>query len=401
MASYRLHTGLRSLGIDSRMLVQYKTGQDSTVICSANGLVNRWRARYENMDHLPLRLYRDRERVMMSLGWLSNDIARQVEAQKPDLIHLHWINAGFVPVKALSQFHRPLVWRFADFWPFTGGCHYPKSCLRFQGSCGSCPMLLSRREWDVTRWTWNRKKKSWAGIDITGVTASRWLADCAASSSLFADRRMKVIPPGLNTTIYKPLDQRWARIATNLPLDKKIIMMGAWMSTTDKRKGLHLLQPTLRKLASNGWKEKAQLVVFGASEPDDPPGFGMSVRYLGYVTDDVSLALYYSAADVFVAPSTQESFGQTLAEALACGTPCVAFHVSGIPEVVDHNRTGYLAKPFDTDDLAHGIEWILEDADRRHWLSVEARKRAEEHLSTETYAARYADLFEEILRSQA
>ncbi len=138
------------------------------------------------------------------------------------------------------------------------------------------------------------------------------------------------------------------------------------------------------------------MLVFGGDEPESPPTTGLDAKYLGRASDE-SLIRLYSAADVFVCPSMEENFGQTALESLACGTPVVAFDIGGLPDMVEHERNGYLARPFSTDDLANGISWIFEDDYRRRGLSEAARKKVEQVFAIEKIAHRYASLYQELL----
>jgi len=118
---------------------------------------------------------------------------------------------------------------------------------------------------------------------------------------------------------------------------------------------------------------------------------------LGTLSDDLSLALVYSAADVFVLPSTQDNLPNTVLEAIACGTPCVAFNIGGMPDMIEHQKNGYLAQPYKIEDLAQGIAWVLENKERHRKLGDRAREKAEQEFTLEIQARRYLSLFTEIL----
>jgi glycosyltransferase involved in cell wall biosynthesis len=124
----------------------------------------------------------------------------------------------------------------------------------------------------------------------------------------------------------------------------------------------------------------------------------MKVRYLGRLHDDISLVLAYAAADVFVAPSILENLSNTVMEAMACGTPCVAFNQGGMPDLVEHGRTGYLARPFESDDLAAGIGGVLEDDVARREMGQRSRRKVEEDFALDKVAQRYAALYREMLK---
>jgi glycosyltransferase involved in cell wall biosynthesis len=138
-------------------------------------------------------------------------------------------------------------------------------------------------------------------------------------------------------------------------------------------------------------------VIFGASRPQKPPEFGFKTHYLGILKDDLSLALAYSAADVFVLPSLQDNLPNTVLEAIACGTPAVGFQIGGMPDLIEHQQNGYLAKPYQIEDLAQGLIWILENESRRQKLSDRARQKAEQEFSLQLQTQRYLNLFQELV----
>lgn len=400
-AALRLHQGLRRLNIDSQLLVQYKLGDDPTVLSPQMKLekASLKLKLTEHLDNLPLRLYRQRKSTDFSLEWVPDFIAAKVTDRKPDIINLHWVCHGFLKIETLKRFEQPLVWTLHDMWAFTGGCNYSQGCDRYTSSCGKCPLLNSDRNWDFSRWVWQRKAKAWKNLHLTLVTPSSWLAQCASSSSLFQDRRVEVIPNSLDTQIYKPLQRQIARERLNLPQDKHLILFGAMYANTDRRKGFHLLQPALQSLSQSGWQDRIELIVFGELRANEPIELGFKSHYLGKLSDDISLSLVYAAADVFVAPSLQDNLPNTVMEAIACGTPCVAFNIGGMPDLIEHHSNGYLAQPYEIEDLARGIAWVVENPERHQKLCDRARQKAEQEFTLEVQARRYESLYRELLLS--
>lgn len=396
-AAYRLHTGLKLLGIDSKMLVGLKYSDDINIIVPTTKLGKGMAILLPTLDIIPLVFYRKREPTIFSSSCLPDSLAKKVTLNNPDIVHLHWVCGGFLRIETLRKFRKPIVWTLHDMWAFTGGCHYDNSCGRYKESCGICPQLNSKKQSDLSHWVWKRKMKAWKDLDITIVTPSRWLAECAQSSSLFKNHRVEVIPYGLDIQRFKPMDKQMARYILSLPQDKKLILFGAVNGTTDKRKGFHLLVPALQVLNNMGWHKKIELIVFGSSKPHNPPDFGFKVNYVGQLKDEISLAILYAAADVFVLPSIQENLANVIIEAMACGTPCVAFDIGGMPDMIEHKKNGYLARPFDMSDLATGIRWILNEATTNMDLSKRARKKVEEEFTLEVQAKRYLNLYKEIL----
>lgn len=398
-AAYRLHQGLQRINVHSQMLVQAKQSDDSRVIGSRtnSGIGQTVTGLRLILDELPLKFYPNRKRTTYSLQWLPDTINAKITQLNPDVINLHWINLGYLKIETIAKFNKPIVWTLHDMWAFTGGCHYSQDCDRYTASCGACPQLHSRKDWDLSRWVWQRKAKAWRNLNPTIIALSSWLAKCATSSSLFKELRIKLIPNGLDTQRYRPINRQVARDLLNLPQDKQLILFGSLEATSDQRKGFHLLQPALQDLSKSKWQDGLELVIFGASQPETSVDFGFKAHYLGTLNDDLSLALVYSAADVFVLPSTQENLANTVMEAIACGTPCVAFSIGGMPDMIEHQKNGYLAQPHQIEDLAQGIAWVLENRERHQKLSYRAREKAEQEFTLEIQACRYLSLFTEIL----
>jgi glycosyltransferase involved in cell wall biosynthesis len=394
-AAYRLHQGLQQIGIESKMLVQKKISSDVSVIGSKASIkgpqASRWNvtsvSRYL-VDRLPLAYYdfHNFQQIDWSPQWLPNNIHQKINQINPDVVHFHWICQGFVSVQEIAKIRQPLVWTFHDMWTFTGGCHYNGTCDRYKQTCGKCPQLSSDREKDLSNWVWRRKKKYWKSLDFTVVTPSRWLADCARSSPLLEGKKIEVIPNGLNLENFRPVAKDEARKALNLPLDKHLVLFGAMNSLHDKRKGFQYIKSVTGLLDNSTF----EAIVFGNSSEGDQ--LDIPVNYLGKVSDNL-LNSVYSAADTFVAPSVQDNLPNTIMESLACGTPCVAFNIGGIPDLIVHLENGYLARPFDTEDLARGIEWVVEHEQRRKRLSKASRKYVEDNFELGAIAKKHAELY--------
>ena len=395
-AAYRLHRGLQEIGVDSKMLVQNKLSGDHNAIGIEGNLTRKLVNFRETFDAWPVKFYRDRQGMFWP-GWFPDRIKSKVSQIEPDVINLHWICRGYLQIETLAKFDKPLVWTFHDMWGFTGGCNYSEDCDRYTASCGNCPLLGSNMDCDLSRWVWQRKAKAWKNLNLAIVTPSKWMAERARASSLFKEARVEVIPNGLDTQRYQPFDRSTARKLLKLPQDKQLVLFGAISATSDRRKGFHLLQPALQSLSQSGWHERIELVVFGSSQPSNPPNLGFESHYLGKLGDDISLNLVYAAADVFVAPSIQDNLPNTVMEAIACGTPCVAFKIGGMPDMIEHQQNGYLAPAFEIEELGRGIAWVLENKERHQKLCDRAREKAEQEFSQELMARRYSSLFAELL----
>lgn len=393
-ATYRLHQSLLEYNIDSTMLVQNKASDDFTVLSATTRLEKIAYKLNSYLDSIPSRFYKNKTPTLFSPALLSfSNIVNKINAFNPDVVHLHWICAGMLTIEDLAKIKAPIVWTLHDNWAFTGGCHVKWECEKYKQNCGKCPRLGSDKENDLSRKVFNKKQKVFSKLDnLTIITPSRWMFERASESSLLKNKKIINIPNPLDTDIYSPVERDLARQLFNLPLNKKIILFGANSATSDLNKGFQYLKEALDKLKQN----EIELVVFGSSEPEKNQEFKFKTHYLGYLFDDISLRVLYSAANVMVVPSLQEAFGQTASESMACGTPVVAFAHSGLLDIVDHQKNGYLAKAFDTTDLANGIEWIVNYKNYEE-LCKNARKKVVTTFDSKIVAKQYIDLYASLI----
>jgi glycosyltransferase involved in cell wall biosynthesis len=395
-AALRLLHGLHDEGAETALYVQRKSGCDPLVAGPDSLFAKALGRTRPSMEETLLGIPPRKVQGPFCAAWLPDGLLRRAAGFAPDIIHLHWV-ARMMRLETLARFRVPLVWTLHDSWPFTGGCYLPLDCTRYRESCGDCPVLGSSRQEDLSRKVWSRKKAAWRGLDLTLIAPSRWMAQRARESSLFSTARIEVIPNGLDTGRYQPVDKRAARESLSLPQGKKLLLFGARGGTGDPNKGFHLLREALRDLAGGPLRDSIELVIFGATLPQEPLELGFKAHYLGWLGDDASLARLYGAADLFVFPSIQESLGYTAMEAMACGTPCVAFRQGGVPDLIDHEENGYLARPYQAADLARGIAWVLEGAERGKELSNAARTKIVQEFALDRVARRHLALYREIL----
>ena len=217
---------------------------------------------------------------------------------------------------------------------------------------------------------------------------------CAKESSLFKSRAIYKIPYPLNLKVFKPVDQKTSREILNLPLDKKLILFGAEGGSADPRKGFDLLEKALIELYEIYDLNAAEVVIFGMTDPQIPLRASFKVNYAGLIHDESTLALLYSSADVMVVPSRMDNLPQTAIESLACGTPVAAFNIGGLPDIIEHKLTGYLATPKDEKDLCAGIYWILsQKAD----FKTRCRDAAIQKYSNRIIAEQYVGVYNKAL----
>ncbi len=380
------------------MLVSRRFGSDPTVhLANQKFIAHAQHILRRHLDKRPLAAYPPSQVAPAVIGANLKPTLRRL---RPDILHLHWIVDGFVRPEDFPTWQLPLVWTLHDSWAMTGGCHIPTSCLRFQDQCGACPKLNSENEEDITREVWRRKQRAWRDCDITVVGLSRWIAGRIRRSSLLGHYPIEVIPNAIDTTVFTPYPKLEARAKLGIPADDTVVLFGALDVVRNRQKGYHLLVDALKQLTHAKPSANLHLVVFGANSGTGDEQLPIRTTFLGSIRDNHRLAVIYSTADVLVSPSLVESLGNVGQEALACGTPVVAFEDTGLADVAEHEVCGYLAPYGDSSGIAAGIQYVLEDADRLDRLSQNARKRAVEHFSFANVAARYQALYASILERQ-
>ncbi|HLQ66614.1 MAG TPA: glycosyltransferase [Candidatus Limnocylindrales bacterium] len=397
-AALRLHRALPGAGVESRLLVQRRFGSEPGVDGPRGGLrgaIAAWRPR---LDSIPVRFYGGRAPQLFSPSWLPDGTSRRIESAAPDVVHLHWVGFGFVRPETLARLRAPIVWTLHDSWAFTGGCHLPGSCTRYRGECGACPALGSRRDRDLSRWVFARKRRAWRALAPRLVAPSRWIADAARSSALFRDVPVEVVPNGVDLDRFRPRDRDEARERLDLPRDRSVLLFSGLEGLGDPNKGFDLLEEALAVLAGRGVADRFLLLVVGSDAPRGWAAAPIPVRFAGRIDDEERLALHLAAADLVVLPSRSENQPNLVTEAMACARPAVAFRTSGLPDLVVDRETGYLAEPYRAEDLADGIVWVTQDPARLRRLGDAARDRAELEYGHRRAALRYRDLYEAAVR---
>ena len=400
-AAFRVHTSLRRLGFDSTMLVVNRQSDDPSVtaITPSMDLATRLRRRLRRRQILrefagyhatrPTGL----EPFSDDRSAHAIDLVRQLPPC--DIITLHWV-AGFVDYQsffsALPQ-ATTVVWRLADMNVITGGCHYDDGCGKFLDGCGQCPQLGSSDPLDLSKRIWERKRLTFHSLNpsrLHVIANNNWIADQSRKSPLLGRFPVTVIPNMIDTDVFAPRDQCFARDVLGVPKDAKVLLFAA-DSATNKRKGFAILAEALEGLSEVG-------NIFLLSVGGGKPILDSRIQHvhLGHISNDRWLSLVYSAADVFVIPSLQESFGNTVLEAMACGTPVVGFDVGGIPDLIRPGITGQLVPVGDSVALRHAITHLLNAPSMCRQMAAECRKIVLEEYRYELLAMRYAALYESL-----
>ncbi|MCF7980023.1 MAG: glycosyltransferase family 4 protein [Chromatiaceae bacterium] len=395
-AAYRIHHCLRDAGVDSRMWVNKATAGDWTV----QGPSSKWEKLTAALrGHVggQLRyLLKTGNPIIHSPAVVPSQWVKRLNASDADIVHLHWVQDEMLSIAEIGRIEKPIVWTLHDMWAFCGAEHYTDD-HRYRDGYHRDNRPAHEARFDLNRWTWQRKRKHWQR-PLHIVTPSQWLADCARASVLMRDWPVSVVANPIDTERWQPLPQGLARELLGLPAEVPLLLFGAMGGGRDPRKGFDLLLQALELLHDDPGAQGLELVIFGQRAPQSPPSLGFPIHYSGHLHDDLSLRALYSAADAMVIPSRQDNLPNTGVEAHACATPVIAFNTGGLPDIVAHQRTGYLAKAFETDDLARGIAWVLAQRETGR-LGEQARERAVERFTAPVVAEHYQRVYAQAAHS--
>ncbi len=380
-------------------VLSQKNNNDYTFSDQKSGLKKLFRFYNKFADELSIRLLTVQSRGRYTFPYLGENISEIDLIKNADMLNLHWINGGFLSLKSLkkiAQLNKPVVWTLHDMWAFTGGCHYASDCNKFINHCSNCPSLLFKSERDSSFKIYDSKLELFDQMNLTFVTCSNWLAEEASKGGLSKNKKIFVVPNPIRTDTFKPIDKKTARQKLKLPVDKKLILIGA-MNLKDERKGFQFLIEALNILNNSKLSDGLELLVFGKLSDESLQKIPIKTHQLGKLKDEEEIINAYNSADVYVAPSLQDNLPNTVMEAMACGIPVVAFNVGGIPDMIEHNLNGILATPRSSEELANGIKLLLTDDNLRKTFGFNARDKVVKNFDERIIAERYLEVYKSLV----
>lgn len=402
VAATRLHRALLKSGTESKLLVSGLSAEEPGVSgLSSTALQSKlaW-ARFvgERLYFYPQE--RDASvRFAFSPAEIGADISNNPWVQEADIIHLHWINFGFLSLDSLDKLFalgKPIVWTLHDMWTFTGGCHYSRGCENFLTHCHYCPYLAKPDAYDISFAQFERKRSIYKKSRMALVSPSQWLDSLVKKAALTGAKKSLSIPNCIDTELFRPFDKLAIRRKLNLPESKKLILF-AGANIGDPRKGFTFFRQALEKKGLP--TSDIEILVLGKANPELMASFPVPVHYLGKISDPNAMVEAYNAADMIVVPSLEDNLPNTIMEAMSCGTPALGFATGGIPEMIDHQVNGYIALQGSAQSLAEGIEWILNPENNAE-LPGRARSKVLQTYSERVVADQYQQLYHTLLANE-
>lgn len=400
VAANRLMEALNNNGVKAKMLVRDKDTDQITVVELKHNIFTKWHFLWERFV-IFIHLHFSKDKLFqLDIANSGFDITKLREFKEADIIHLNWVNQGMLSIsgiKHILESNKPVVWTMHDIWPAVSICHLALDCHRYETNCGNCPYLPGKSEHDLSYKIWNKKKKILKDNSILFVACSHWLENEANKSALLVGQKITSIPNPIDMRTFCKMDKAEARLSVGLPSDKRLILFVS-QRATNMNKGINHLIEACRIMTDQNpdMKDNTAIAILGSHSEEFVNSLTLPVYPLGYVSDTKRIVRIYNSADIFVLPSLSENLPNTIMEAMSCGVPCIGFNVGGIPEEIDHKSNGYVAEYKNSEDLAKGISWILEEADYNK-LSENAIKKVSANYSQHTIAMRYIEVYDEAL----
>ena len=392
VAAYRLFKALRTIGVEASMLVKEKFSEEEHIHSILDNPFKKATAgakEYSERLLLFTKIEEKKERFNFSTGRWGNHIMNHPLIREADVLHLHWINKSFISLATVNELSKKkkVVWTFHDMWSFTGGCHYAQDCKGFLQSCGTCPLLKKslRSDDDLSRSLWKEKSHYLSEADIVGVACSNWLRDTALRSSIWASKSVTSIPNPIDTDFFTPQSAS----------DPKLRLVFIARSVDDRRKGFDILEEILRSDHFSS-EERSNLILYvGGSSEGDVKIPGMQVEMAGFLSGAEAVRSLYRKGDVLLLPSREDNLPNTVVEASSCGLATVAFGVGGVPQMIDHEKTGFCIDPFDKASFAMAIKNLmkLKAKGGLGQMQESARKFALDQYSPKSVASKYLEVY--------
>lgn len=345
IAASRLLQALRKKGVEATMLCRRNISWGPERLRKQS-----WSCVWERMAIWCLDGFSKTNLWTTDIACCGQDITDTKEYKEADVVHLHWVNQGFLSFDTIGKIVKSgkrIVWTMHDEWPLDSIWHYTDG--------------LSKAEKDkwIARHVSEKKRKIYSSGNITFVTCSKWLKNVSQAKPLAEGQEIVTIPNPIDTELFKPVEHKQRRCV--LFVAQKV---------NDERKGIKYLDAARELL------DDIEVVALGRDIP--------------YIHNKAEMAALYASVDVFVTPSLQDNLPNTIMEAMACGTPCVGFNVGGIPEMIEHKENGYVARYKDAADLAEGIRYVLDNSER---LGKNAREKVMREYSEDVVAGKYIEIY--------
>lgn len=328
------------------------------------GFIN-WPVVFQGILNKMINRLADSKRGTYSFSLFGRGIHKEKKILDADILIIAWSIGGFLNLRSyrkLLELNKPVIFIMRDMWLFTGGCHHSFECNSFEIACGNCPVFNDHGKF-LAKKLLKLKQKVFGSFDkYVVVGPSKWIVDKARASALFENRRVLHIPNFVPTHLFKQIGNSMASEYFEIDSRKFVIGFGAKGGVDNPYKGFSYLIEALKVLGRRFDHSSVHLLIYGAEDNSSLRELvPFEMTFTGFIYDDRAMNLCYNAMDVFVVPSLADNLPSTVLESLASGTPVVGFETGGIPEMIKHKSNGYIANYRDFNDLANGIQFVMEN----------------------------------------
>lgn len=324
----------------------------------------------------------------------------QLPPQFPDLIHAHNLHGDYFDLRYLAPLSKkmPVFLTLHDAWLLSGNCAHSFECERWKFGCGQCPDISINPglSVDSTDLNWARKRQIFKESALYVATPCQWLMDKVRQSILWDGViEARVIPNGVSTQEFFPIDKNVARHLLGLPENERILLFAANGIKTNIFKDFQTLRQALRRL-SQLIDVPIRVIALG-DEGDDEYYGSIRMQYVPHTLEKNIIRSYYQSADIYLHPARAETFPNTILEAMACGTPVIATAVGGIPEQIQDGLTGILVPKGDPEEFAFAIKNLLGSPNLLKQMGIQANLHVKNNFTLERQLQIYISWFEEIV----
>jgi glycosyltransferase involved in cell wall biosynthesis len=390
-----LQHGLLSRGVQSSLAGRIEKDLDPKLAATPLSIADRVATGLIHRAQLHINLLRFRGREQLGFLQWGSDFTVIPAFRNADIIHVQWASAitmGTRFWRNLAKEHRPVVWTLRDMWPFTGGCHFSNECTKYETGCGGCPKLGKSDERATAREA--EYKRSMLPENVTFIAISEHFAEKARRSYVLRGRNVQMIPNSVDIErIAQPAEGN-VYAALRLPQNRLVLSSGA-INLADPRKGAAVLERLLIRYAR---RSDIFWAIFGRGFQNLSIGEVPNCNAFGLLFDDTTLRQIYAASDLFIMPSLQESFGKVTIEAMAAGTPVVAFRNTPAEEMIVHGQTGWLVSHGDTEAFATTVDAaMMLGREKLALMGQTARAHALQNFALASVIDRHLVLYQEKL----
>lgn len=349
----QLHKALLAQGVDSRIITMKINPEEAddpliSVVGFDDPDLSAEPDEFADKVGAMVEVIRKRDRLPVSSPYSRLRLERHPFVRNADVVHLHWVSNMVDLQSFFRNIDKPVVWTIRDENPMMGFYHIRRDV----------PVNPSREERVMDDYIRRMKESSIKQCrDLTFVSLCSGVGRVVLESGIGHGRRMRVIPNTIDTEVFRPYRREETRADYAIAPDETVLLFVA-QALSMKHKGLRELLESLSLIDCT--KRKITLLCVGNGKVPDCVPSGVRVVVAGFVSSAARLAALYSAADVMVSPSYSETFGKTMAEALACGTPVVSYPNHGAKSLVQEGEDGFVAEAFNPYAFARALERTLD-----------------------------------------